>query len=149
MALRLRYLPDEVASSSTYRVLPGAEALLHRLAGEGRLLGLITGNVEAAAHIKLARANLNPFFSFGGYGSDASDRADVARTALDRAELVSGGKLDRGRCLAVGDTPTDIEAAHAAGIRIASVATGEYGIDALRAAGADHVLATLEDPLPL
>ena len=148
MALRLQYLPDEVASSAAYRVLPGVEALLHRLADEGRLLGLITGNVEAAAHIKLARANLNAFFSFGGYGSDAPERADVARTALERADLVSGGKLDRKRCLAIGDTPVDIEAAHAAGIRIASVATGEYGVDALRAAGADHVLGTLEEPLP-
>jgi beta-phosphoglucomutase-like phosphatase (HAD superfamily) len=148
MALRLRYLPDEVASSTAYRVLPGVEDLLHQLTNDGRLLGLITGNVEAAAHIKLARANLNPFFSFGGYGSDASERADVARTALERANLVSGGKLDRDRCLAIGDTPVDIEAAHAAGIRIASVATGEYGVDDLRTAGADHVLATLEEPLP-
>jgi phosphoglycolate phosphatase-like HAD superfamily hydrolase len=73
----------------------------------------------------------------------------VARKALERAELVSGGKLDRDRCLAVGDTPVDIEAAHGAGIRIAAVATGEYGSEALRNAGADHVLGTLRDPLPL
>ena len=112
------------------------------------MCGLITGNVEPAAHIKLARANLNHFFSFGGYGSDADERVDVARKALERAELASGGKLDRDRCLAVGDTPVDVEAAHGAGIRIAGVATGEYDADALRAAGADHVLATLEEPLP-
>jgi phosphoglycolate phosphatase len=149
MALRLRYLPEEVETSANYRVLPGAERLLARLADEGRLCGLITGNVEAAAHIKLARANFNGFFSFGGYGSDAPERVDVARRALERAELVSGGKLDRNRCLAVGDTPVDVEAAHGAGIRIAAVATGEYSGDELRAAGADHVLATLEEPLPL
>jgi phosphoglycolate phosphatase len=149
MALRLRYLPEEVSSSANYRVLPGTQRLLARLADEGRLCGLITGNVEAAAHIKLARANLNHFFSFGGYGSDAPERVDVARVALERAELVSGGKLDRGRCFAVGDTPVDIEAAHGVGIPIVSVATGEYSAEELRAAGADHVLATLEEPLPL
>ena len=148
MALRLRYLPEEVASSPGYRVLPGVEAVLDRLAGEGRLCGLITGNVEPAAHIKLARANLNHFFSFGGYGSDADERVDVARKALERAELVSGGKLDRDKCIAVGDTPVDVEAAHGAGIRIAGVATGEYDAEALRAAGADLVLTTLEEPLP-
>jgi phosphoglycolate phosphatase len=149
MALRLRYLPEEVDTSPSYRVMPGVEQLLERLSDEGRLCGLITGNVEAAAHIKLARANLNRFFAFGGYGSDAPERVDVARKALERAELVSGGKLDRGRCLAVGDTPVDIEAAHGAGIPIAAVATGEYDADALRKAGADHVLDTLRDPLPL
>jgi len=149
MALRLRYLPEEVESSPGYRLLPGVEKLLAQLADEGRLCGLITGNVEAAAHIKLARANLNHFFSFGGYGSDAAERVDVARVALERAELVSGGKLDRARSLAVGDTPIDIEAAHGAAIRIVAVATGEYGAEALRDAGADHVLGTLEEPLPL
>jgi phosphoglycolate phosphatase len=149
MALRLRYLPEEVDTSPNYRVMPGVEPLLGRLSDEGRLCGLITGNVEAAAHIKLARANLNRFFAFGGYGSDAPERVDVARKALERAELVSGGKLDRDRCLAVGDTPVDIEAAHGAGIPIAAVATGEYDADALRNAGADHVLDTLRDPLPL
>jgi phosphoglycolate phosphatase-like HAD superfamily hydrolase len=148
MARRLRYLPEEVQSSSGYRVLPGVEALLDRLASAGRLCGLITGNVESAAHIKLARANLNHYFSFGGYGSDADERIDVARTALERAAVVAGGTLDRDRCLAVGDTPVDVEAAHGAGIRIAAVATGDYGTEALRAAGADHVLATLEDGFP-
>jgi phosphoglycolate phosphatase len=149
MALRLRYLPEEVASSPGYRVLPGAERLLERLAGEARLCGLITGNVEAAAHIKLARASLNHFFSFGGYGSDADERVDVARKALERAELASGGKLDPGRCLAFGDTPVDIDAAHGAGIRIVAVATGDYDAAELDAAGADHVVATLEEPLPI
>ncbi len=148
MALRLRYLPEEVDTSPGYKVLPGVEALLDRLSSEGRLCGLITGNVEAAAHIKLARANLNHFFAFGGYGSDADERVDVARRALQRAELVCGGNLDRERCLAFGDTPVDVDAAHGAGIRVAAVATGEYDAEALRAAGADYVLGTLEEPLP-
>ena len=48
----------------------------------GHLLGLTTGNVEAAAHIKLARAGLNRFFSFGGYGSDSNERIELTRCAL-------------------------------------------------------------------
>ncbi|CAN5634599.1 HAD family hydrolase [soil metagenome] len=148
MALRVRYLPEEVDESPGYLVLPGVEATLDRLAAEGRLCGLITGNVEAAAHIKLARANLNHFFAFGGYGSDADERVDVARKSLQRAELVCGGDLDLDRCIAVGDTPVDVDAAHGAGIRVAAVATGEYDAAALRATGADFVLATLEEPLP-
>jgi phosphoglycolate phosphatase-like HAD superfamily hydrolase len=73
----------------------------------------------------------------------------VARRALARAGLVAGGRLDRGSCLAVGDTPHDIEAGHGAGIRVVGVATGEYGVEQLTAAGADYAIASLRDGLPL
>jgi phosphoglycolate phosphatase len=149
MALRLRYLLQEVRSSPGYRVMDGAEDLLERLTDEGRLLGLITGNVEAAAHIKLARAGLNHYFSFGGYGSDASLRVEVAKRALERAESVYGGALDREGCIAFGDTPHDIEAGHGAGIRVVGVATGEYEVQQLRQAGADFAVRSLRDALPL
>ena len=148
MALRLYHLPDEVSSSAGYRVMPGVEELLRRLTHEGRLLGLITGNVEAAAHIKLARGNLNHFFSFGGYGSDARRRVEVASRALERAELVFGGPLEHDACIAIGDTPLDIAAAHGAGIRVTGVATGDYGTEELQKAGADYAVASLEDGLP-
>ena len=59
----LMRLPEEVSRSSGYRVLAGVEDLLPRLCKAGFLLGITTGAVEAAAHIKLARANLNRFFS--------------------------------------------------------------------------------------
>src|SRR5215471_19585240 len=91
---RLHYLHQTVQESGDYRVLPGVEDLLPRLVDEGYLLGLITGNLEAAAHIKLHRANLNRFFSFGGYGSDSSDRAEVTRIAMRRASLVFGERVD-------------------------------------------------------
>lgn len=146
MALRERYLREEVETSPGYRVMPGAEALLERLRDEGRLVGLITGNTEGAAEIKLARAGLNAFFAFGGYGSDADQRADVARKALERAEAAAGGGLDRAACIATGDTPLDVEAGHAAGIRVVGVATGEYSVDELRAAGGDWVVADLTSP---
>jgi len=58
MDLRQANLAEEVESSPGYRVMPGVEALLERLTGEGRLVGLITGNTEPAARVKLARANL-------------------------------------------------------------------------------------------
>jgi len=148
MMLRQRYLAEEVETSPGYRVMPGVEELLDRLGDEGRLVGLITGNTEPAAHIKLARARLNHCFAFGGYGSDGNERVEVARKALDRADLASGGKLDREACIAVGDTPLDVEAGHGAGIRVLGVATGEYDLDALRAAGADWTVATLEDDPP-
>jgi phosphoglycolate phosphatase-like HAD superfamily hydrolase len=145
----LKHLPDAVAESSGYRVMPGIDQLLDELIDAGTLLGLVTGNVEAAAHIKLAPGALNRFFSFGGYGSDSSDRTEVTRVALRRAELVSGGVLAEGACLAVGDTPRDIAAGHGAGIAVVGVATGRYGVAELRRAGADYALASVESGFPL
>ncbi|HEX6228063.1 MAG TPA: HAD hydrolase-like protein [Solirubrobacterales bacterium] len=144
----LKHLPDTVAGSTGYSVMPGIETLLERLIDEGRLLGLVTGNIEAAAHIKLARGGLNRFFSFGGYGSDSADRTEVTRAALGRGELVSGGTLTDGACIAVGDTPRDVKAGHGAGIRVVGVATGSYSVDDLRTAGADWALPSVEHDFP-
>jgi phosphoglycolate phosphatase-like HAD superfamily hydrolase len=144
----LRHLPDAVAESEGYRVMPGVEPLLDRLIDDGVLLGLVTGNIEAAAHVKLARAGLNRFFSFGGYGSDSADRIEVTEAAVRRAELVSGGSLRDGACFAVGDTPRDVRAGHGAGIKVVGVATGSYAVEELREAGADWALETVEDGFP-
>jgi phosphoglycolate phosphatase len=144
----LKHLPDAVAGSAGYRVMPGIEQLLPRLIEAGVLLGLVTGNIEAAAHVKLARARLNRFFSFGGYGSDSADRTEVTKTALGRGEVVSGGTLSGDACIAIGDTPRDVSAGHGAGIRVIGVATGSYGVAALREAGADWALESVEHGFP-
>jgi phosphoglycolate phosphatase len=145
----LKHLPDTVAESPGYRLMPGIEALLDRLIDDGLLLGLVTGNVEAAAHIKLARGRLNRFFSFGGYGSDSADRTEVTKAALSRGELVSGGTLGDGACITVGDTPRDVKAGHGAGVKVVGVATGSYRVDQLLDAGANWSLETVEGGFPV
>lgn len=148
LAAYLDRIPHEVETSKDYRVLDGVEALLPRLCEEGFLLGITTGALEAAAHIKLSRARLNRFFSFGGYGSDSPDRTALTQRALERGEVILGAPLDRGRVLVVGDTPMDAEAAHEVGAVAVAVASGKYSEEDLRDAGADHVLSSLEEPLP-
>ena len=93
MERRLHYLYQTVAESPDYRVLAGVEGLLPQMLEQGYLLELVTGNVEAAAHIKVHRSRLNRFFSFGGYGSDSTDRGELTRMALQRAAVVSGGSV--------------------------------------------------------
>lgn len=144
----LGHLADAVDESSGYRVMPGIEALLPKLAERGVLLGLVTGNIEAAAHIKLARADLNRFFGFGGYGSDARDRVEVTRRALERGREVAGGKLEAGSAISVGDTPRDVSAGHGVGIEVVGVATGSYSVAQLEEAGADWALETVESGFP-
>jgi phosphoglycolate phosphatase len=130
-----------------YRVLDGVEELLPQMLEEGYLLGLVTGNVEAAAHIKLHRARLNRYFSFGGYGSDSTDRGELTRVALRRAAVVSGGSVIPDQAFVVGDTPHDVAAAHAAGVPCVGVASHQYTAEQLRAGGADWVIDSLAEGL--
>jgi phosphoglycolate phosphatase-like HAD superfamily hydrolase len=145
----LSHLEAAVNESSGYRVMPGIEEILPRLAGQGVLLGLVTGNIEAAAQIKLARADLNRFFAFGGYGSDSRDRTELTKRALERGAEVSGAPLDPAATIAVGDTPRDVVAGHGAGIRVVGVATGSYSVEEQRDAGADWAIEDVTSGFPL
>lgn len=149
MAHYLRHLSDAVDRSEGYQVMPGIEDLLERLVDAGHLLGLTTGNVEAAAHIKLARAGLNRFFSFGGYGSDSNQRTELTKCALDRGRLISGGVLATDSAISVGDTPRDVAAGHGAGIEVVGVATGNFSVAELQQAGANWALPTVADGFPV
>jgi len=137
IAAYLDHLGQAVEESKGYEVKPGIEELLPRLAKEGVLLGIVTGNIESAAHLKLARGDLNRYFSFGGYGSDSSDRTELTKKALERGGEVAGHPLDLATTIGVGDTPRDITACHGAGIKVVGVATGKYSIAELKEAGAD------------
>jgi phosphoglycolate phosphatase-like HAD superfamily hydrolase len=146
---RLEYLPEAVAESEGYRVLPGVPERLRQLSRDGHLLGLITGNGDGAAHVKLARGDLNRWFTFGAYATAGVDRAGIVRRAVERGEAMLGANVPNEHILVIGDTPLDISAAHAADCTAVGVATGHYDAAALAEAGADHVLDTLESELPL
>src|SRR2546423_10523424 len=126
MAAYLDRLPHEVEHSDGYRVLDGAEEALRALSREGVLLGITSGAVEAAAHIKLSRAGFNRYFPFGGYGSDSEDRIELTRCALARGGPLVGRELDPSKCFAGGETPQDIDAGPCAGCPPAGHATRRY-----------------------
>jgi phosphoglycolate phosphatase len=140
-------LADDIWKSDQYRVLPGAESTLVHLGEEGVVLGIISGAMEGAARTKLAPANLNRYFLFGGYGSDSPDRIEVTKAAISRAAALCVD-LSPSEVYVVGDTPHDITAARAAGAVSVGVASGHYSSDELAAAGPDYVLSSLEEPFP-
>lgn len=154
----LRELPEAVATSEGYRIEPGILELLERLAEAGLPVGMTTGNIEPAAKIKLDRGDLNRFFAFGGYGSDSADRTELTLGAVKRGIVAAAtgsypnGKpqfLSKDDFVAVGDTPRDVKAAHEAGIRIVSVATGLFDLETLKAAGPEWALSTVESGFPV
>lgn len=142
------YLPEltrQLASSTTFRVLPHVEESLTWLAGRpGVGLGIATGNIERGARIKLDHAGLTPRFHFGGYGCDHSERPRVVARAIDRGLSLSGS-CPADRIIVVGDTLHDVTAARACGVRVVAVATGSCTRAELDGAGADVVLDTLAD----
>jgi phosphoglycolate phosphatase len=146
---RLEHLPEAIAASEGYRVLPGVPERLRQLSRAGHLLGIITGNGDGAAHIKLMRGDLNRWFTFGAYASAGVDRAGIVQRAVERGEAMLGRDVPNTEIYVIGDTPLDVQAAHAVGCTAIAVATGHYDVAALREAGADHVVATMEQPLPL
>src|ERR1700691_5863743 len=148
MASYQAVLPDYVASSADYRVLDGVQSLLEELTDAGIALGLTTGGLEAVAHAKLGRGQLNHFFLVGGYGSDSEDRVALTRAAVERGERLLGHVLDLGEVFVVGDTPLDVAAAKGVGAVSVGVASGRYDVAELEAADPDHVLASLADPFP-
>jgi len=154
----VRELPAAVAESPGYRIEPGIVELLERLSAEGMPLGVTTGNIEPAAKIKLERGDLGRFFSFGGYGSDSSDRTELTMAAVKRGIVACAtGQypngipqvLSKDDFVAVGDTPRDVTAAHEAGIRVVSVATGLFDLETLQAAGPEWALPTVADGFPV
>lgn len=116
-------------------VYPGVPELLNALRAEGFLLGIVTGNIRGTAWSKLIHAGLADAFSFGAYATDHHDRDRIAAIACERARAL--GAMPR---LLVGDTPKDIQAAHAVGLPCLSVTTGWVEASTLANAGADRLL---------
>ncbi len=118
-------------------VFPGVEAFLARASSRWRL-GLVTGNIKACALIKLKHAGLADYFDgMGGFGDDDGDRRKIAALALSRAEYPD-------RAFLLGDTPSDIRAAHANGMVSVAVCNGSLDRTTLEGAGADLVVDSFE-----
>ena len=136
-------------TDGSYAALPGALTTLEELVRRQMLLGLVTGNDPEIARHKLASAGLFEYFPFGAYGTEAEDRSALPPLAIARAELLTGHSIERSRVFVVGDTPRDVACALDTGCRAVGVATGNFSMEELRAAGAELVLPDLQEPEPL
>lgn len=127
-------------------VLPGVREILEQLdAREDAILGLLTGNIEKGARLKLEHYDLMHFFSFGGYGDHHPVRDDVARTAKENAEQELGRQVAPDSIWVIGDTPNDIRCAKAIGARVLAVGTGGVELPELDSHDPDHCTADLSD----
>lgn len=125
--------------------LPGVRPLLDHLATTDFPLGLLTGNLQPMAYLKLSRVDLGGFFPFGAFGSDHEDRNCLPEVALARAEQHTGQRYEGKDVVVIGDTPRDIACGQAVGAFTVAVATGRYERDALAEHMPDLLLDTLEE----
>ena len=125
-------------------IMPGIRELLDALERRDDVfLGLLTGNFEAGARIKLEHFDLWRYFRCGAFGDDSADRNDLVPVAVRRARECGVPDLSAEHILVVGDTPHDIACARAAGAVPVAVATGGFSADQLRGHGADIVFQDL------
>ncbi|RSO07040.1 phosphoglycolate phosphatase [Streptomyces sp. WAC 06783] len=123
------------------RALDGAAQALEELASRGLHQTVVTGNIRAAAEIKLTTFGLDRHLDLpvGAYAEDAEERGALVSLAVKRA-----GRQPAEAVL-VGDTPADMQAGLTAGVRTVGVATGRSSTDDLHDAGACAVLSDLSD----
>lgn len=139
------FLLDDLLPRHSGAVCPGVPEFLDglRALSPAPLLGLQTGNIRLGAEIKLRHYGLWHHFELGGFGDDREDRRELARLAWTRAGRWFSGGLRPEEVLVVGDTPHDIDCAHALGAKVVAVATGGAVRDELAAHHPDWLVPDL------
>ena len=125
--------------------LPNALELVTALRQRGDVRqGIVTGNVYNSVSVKLKAAGFDPgWFTFGAYGHESANRNDLPPLAITRATNLVGRNIALERVLVVGDTVRDVEAARAAGAKVAIVETGYAERETLVAAEPDWLIPDL------
>ena len=143
----LEFLEEELINSKNFRLMPGVPEILDSCReNDDILLGLATGNLEKGSELKLRHADLWDYFKFGGYGSDAIDRTDVVKAAIQKATAISKEPIELKQIFVIGDTPNDIICAHEAGVKAIGVGAARYSCRELLHHKPDFLLEDLTSP---
>jgi len=133
-------------------VMPGLHDLLDLLAKRRKargdvVLGILTGNYRGAIGPKLRAAGYDPdLFEITIGAEDGQIRRDLVRAAMGRYEKKFAEPCDPTRVVVIGDTPRDVDCAHANGCHAVAVATGQHSMHDLAAERPALVLQDLADP---
>jgi phosphoglycolate phosphatase len=127
----LQQMRDDVAArQSEMKIdkMPGVDEVLKYLHDKGAAIGIATGNLESIGWLKIEFLGLRPWFTFGGFSDRYHARSAMIAYAASQARALT--RPDASICV-VGDTPSDIDAAHANHLPAIVVATGNYSFDQL------------------
>jgi phosphoglycolate phosphatase-like HAD superfamily hydrolase len=145
-AMYVGELEAVVGDGERVSLMPGISELVRRLASRTDVvLGLLTGNIEAGARVKLRPTGLEPLFRLGAFGSDDADRRCLPAVAVARARAVLGHDFAFGNVTIIGDTPLDVDCARACGAVAVAVATGNHPYEELASCAPDHLFVDFSD----
>jgi phosphoglycolate phosphatase len=141
-------LPGELRDGRPGLLLPGILELLEIFRQRtDAVQGLLTGNLERGARIKLSHFQVWHYFEFGAYADDSHLRNDLGPHALRRARERHAVEFSPANTFIIGDTPHDIECGKVIGAKTIAVATGKYSVAELAAHTPTAVFADFSDPL--
>jgi len=132
----------ELEGAATTKPFPGVRDILVRLKSHGVRLAVLTNSGRKSASEALRRGDLLGLFEFVITRDDAEAMKPRPEGLLKAVHLLS---LSKEEVYYIGDSPFDIHAARAAGIRVVSVATGSYSRERLKDEGADYVISSITE----
>ena len=143
----MTHMGREHFPTSGMTLCPGIERLLSAvLARPDAVVGLLTGNIEGTAPLKLAAAGIDPAqFRLGAYGSDAADRNKLPALAMQRAAEITNCTFIGANTSIIGDTPADILCARAGQATAVAVASGWHARETLSKHHPDFLFDNLLD----
>lgn len=134
------------ATRERVRALPGIRELVSALHEHERVvLGLLTGNIEPGARLKLGGADLNAYFPFGAFGSDSADRTELPPVAVARASEHCGHRFEGADVVIIGDSIYDVRCGVPYGATTIAVASGKTAAETLRAESPTHFFESAQD----
>jgi len=135
-----------IGDGARVKIMPGIAEVVTALAGrDDAVVGLLTGNIEAGARVKLRPTGLWPLFRLGAFGSDHMDRRELPGIACARARAIAGHHFAFEQVTIIGDTPLDVDCARACGAVAVAVATGFHPAADLTACAPDLFFPDFSD----
>jgi len=133
----------ELLLDALIREFPGVSEALARLRSAGVKIGVVTSKLRASVEMAL-----NRFPDLGESVDQFVAMEDTTEHKPRPAPLLKGleylGGVPKEEAVYVGDSPYDIAAAKAAGMRNIAVSWGAFSEDTLRAAEPDHLVPDLD-----
>jgi phosphoglycolate phosphatase-like HAD superfamily hydrolase len=143
LSMYLTHLRTEI-DNPMKSLKPGILNALDHLKKEGMALGLLTGNLEKGARIKLGIFGIEDYFLAGAFGSDHEDRDKLLPIAIEKFKRMNFDFTPH-TCIVVGDTPRDVQCAKIHGAHCIAVATGPYAKEELLMTDADIVIDSFKE----
>lgn len=121
---------------------PGIKDLLSHLKENNVLLSIYTGKGKKAGVITLKKLDIHDYFDLIITGDDVVEHKPSAEGIN---KFIEKFKLEKNQVLMVGDSPADVKAAKAAGVKIASVLWDSYAKEKVLQLKSDFVFHSVKE----